>query len=639
MRRCVTHLVLSWCLAAVMCPGCSKSSPQHVAKLVQLDHIVQQQRGSAAWDEAVVGDEYHLGDAVRTGAEATAELSLARGGMLRMDPDTVIRFQGAPGESVDLDVEAGAIEVEAGDQEVVFDTSIGRARIEAGGSLRVRAEPGGGMRVEVLVGRAVIEPDDGPPMELGDGEGMSVDIEGAILEDEGMVAASEHDAGVIATPPPPKGDVKVVVTGSGATIETEKGWEALAPGEHDVADGAKLKVARKTSVELTRGGQRAVVRGAAVLVVGGPDGALVEAASGSVTVYAAERDTVVAVPGGVIVARGRQGGSTADVTVGAKGKPSDVTTKRGETEVRTESGDEVLAVGESAKVSATGKVEVAQRVPKRADIAIKAGESPVVHDSGAPTAIRIDFSGACSGEAIVESSPRSSFGKGVSRSAGRDGANLLFAAGTHYYRVRCATNDGFDATPKLSGSIRVTRDSGKKAFPSKPPATVIDADGRRYTVLYQNHLPAITFRWPDAPGSSGFEFHLEKKSGKTTVETTAKPKHTRSAGHCTEGEYTWWFTDKNGRESPKTKLVVDFDNTAATAYLEKVTAGANGRVHVEGAVLDGWSVAVAGRSISLDRHNRFSADVSPEGNSTAATVRISHSSRGVQYYVLRVVTG
>lgn len=638
MLRCVTHFAFLWCLTALFGLACSKSAPHHVAKLDRFEQLVERQRGNGSWAESTVGEKYGLGDAVRTGVEATAELSLARGGTLRMDPDTVIRFQGAPGQLVDLDVEAGSIEVEADDEEVVFDTSIGQARIEAGGSLRVRAEPGGGVRIEVLVGRAVIEPNDGPPIELGDGEGMSVDFEGAILEDEGVVAASEVDAGVIVPPPPAKGDVKVMVKGAGATIETETGWEALAEGEHDIADGAKLKVARKMSVELTRGDQRAVVRGAAVLVVGGPDGALVAAVSGSVTVHAAERDTVVAVPGGVIVARGRPGGSVADVTVGAKGKPSGVTTKRGETEVRTESGDEVLAVGESAKVSATGDVELGQRVPKRADIAIKAGESPVVHDSGAPTAIRIDFSGACSDEGLVEASPRSSFSKAVSRSAGRDGANLLFAAGTHYYRVRCATDDGFDATPKLSGSIRVTRDSGKKAFPNKPHATIIDADGRRYTVLYQNHLPAITFRWPEAPGSPGFEFHMEKKSGKTMVETTAKPKHTTSAGYCTEGEYTWWFTDKDGGESPRTTLVVDFDNTAATAYLDKVTAGANGRVHVEGAVLDGWSVAVAGKSISLDRHNRFSAEVSPEGNSTAATVRISHSSHGVQYYVLRVAT-
>jgi hypothetical protein len=149
-------------------------------------------------------------------------------------------------------------------------------------------------------------------------------------------------------------------------------------------------------------------------------------------------------------------------------------------------------------------------------------------------------------------------------------------------------------------------------------------------------LPAITFRWPEAPDASGYELHLKKKSGRSWVEPSSKAKHTTKAGHCTEGEYTWWFEGKDGAESPKTRLVVDFDNTAATAYLKKVTAGVAGAVHVEGAVLDGWSVSSGGGSVSLDRHNRFSADVSPGANQTAAAIRISHSRRGVHYYVLRV---
>src|SRR5690606_36032032 len=121
----------------------------------------------------------------------------------------------------------------------------------------------------------------------------------------------------------------------------------------------------------------------------------------------------------------------------------------------------------------------------------------------------IRFADACAGEGIVEVSSRPRFTGEVVWSKGTGSASVLLAARTHHYRVRCVSEGEVEDTVRARGTIRVMRDDGTRPLPTRPPENVVDADGRRYTVLYQNRLPEITFRWPRTAGSGPFVLHLE----------------------------------------------------------------------------------------------------------------------------------
>ena len=49
------------------------------------------------------------------------------------------------------------------------------------------------------------------------------------------------------------------------------------------------------------------------------------------------------------------------------------------------------------------------------------------------------------------------------------------------------------------GTVRVERDAGTSQLPARAPTSLVDADGRGYTVYYQNQLPEVRVRWPNAP--------------------------------------------------------------------------------------------------------------------------------------------
>jgi hypothetical protein len=181
----------------------------------------------------------------------------------------------------------------------------------------------------------------------------------------------------------------------------------------------------------------------------------------------------------------------------------------------------------------------------------------------------------------------------------------------------------------------VARDSGVQPLPRGAPRTTVDADGRRYTVLYQNLLPELTFRWPRPPAAGGYVLRVE--GGRQPVEQRAtQPSASFPSGRFDEGTYRFtWATADNARRSQPTTLTIDFDNAAPAAYVRQPAPGAaiSGTVHVEGAALDGASVSAGGHALSMDGQHRFNGDVAVGGEDACLAIRIAHPQRGVHYYL------
>jgi hypothetical protein len=94
------------------------------------------------------------------------------------------------------------------------------------------------------------------------------------------------------------------------------------------------------------------------------------------------------------------------------------------------------------------------------------------------------------------------------------------------------------------------------------PVTVVDTDGRRYTVFYQSRLPRIEVAWSAAPQADYYTLHLDSR----TIQTTT-PYHAFSEGDLAEGTHSVAFealTDPP-RRSKDTTIVVTPDQALPTA--------------------------------------------------------------------------
>jgi hypothetical protein len=83
-------------------------------------------------------------------------------------------------------------------------------------------------------------------------------------------------------------------------------------------------------------------------------------------------------------------------------------------------------------------------------------------------------------------------------------------------------------------------------------------------------------------------------------------------------------------------LSIEFDQTAPQVYIESPGNGTSwsGDVPVKGAVLPGWTAAVEGVAIPIDKQRRFNANVQPPAGKAIA-IRVAHPQRGVHYYLRR----
>lgn len=201
-------VVSAACSGRAGCDGCGTSgvlaTVERAQGLVEADTT-----GSAGgFARAARGVELRLGDAVRTAADARAQLALTGGGTLRVEPRSLVRFSATPGATVQfgIGVEAGTAELEAPlEEELVFSTEFGAARVARGS--RVLVTGGSEPRLEVVVGSAIVD-GDGGAVTLARGDRFLVVVGAAVLErraeaqapDAGRARPSSASAGLGARP-------------------------------------------------------------------------------------------------------------------------------------------------------------------------------------------------------------------------------------------------------------------------------------------------------------------------------------------------------------------------------------------------------------------------------------------------------
>src|SRR5690606_17367261 len=94
------------------------------------------------WEQAENGARFAVGDAIRTGPNATARLTLIDQSQLELAPKTTLRFlvDGAqPGEDA-LNVESGQVSLRVGIEELLLRTHIGLAKLLAGTEVTLRRQ-------------------------------------------------------------------------------------------------------------------------------------------------------------------------------------------------------------------------------------------------------------------------------------------------------------------------------------------------------------------------------------------------------------------------------------------------------------------------------------------------------------------
>jgi hypothetical protein len=274
--------------------------------------------------------------------------------------------------------------------------------------------------------------------------------------------------------------------------------------------------------------------------------------------------------------------------------------------------------------------------PSTVELSILAGESITVHDPSPPTALELT-GGGCGGELALETS-RDNFVSVDHRVRGRGRAALALPAGRHRYRVRCFEQGQLTERVAALGMLIVVRDPGERRLPERAPAATVDADGRRYTVRYQNLLPVLTLRWPSAPAAARYALELRPERGPARTRMLTTASATLPGGELGEGTHGFRFTAGTAR-SPEGSLRIAFDNAARIAYLSdprdrSFAPGAT--VRLRGAALARATVDVAGVAVTTDPQGRFDLRTVVPAQAYALALRVHYPGSGVHYFLRRV---
>jgi hypothetical protein len=268
--------------------------------------------------------------------------------------------------------------------------------------------------------------------------------------------------------------------------------------------------------------------------------------------------------------------------------------------------------------------------PTHADFALESPESATVHATSLPVDLGVTLPSCPDGQATLEV-----IGQGGKRpQAPSDSGSVLvrLGAGANRLRFRCgkAVSD--------EGVLRVQRDPATMELPKTVPHVAVEADGRKYTVRYQNVLPAVALSWPNAPAASSYTLVLKRRDRNQRF-TLRQPKHELASGELGEGDHEFSFSTEAGRRSATGMMRIVFDNTARSAYLSSPPEGSSpsgGSVTVAGAALLRSDVSVNGVRVDLDAQGRFRLDVPFKPGQSAVVVRVSHPVTGVHYYLRRM---
>lgn len=623
------RLVRLWLLfVCLLCAECTCGKPP-LARLQEVGGDVQRDFAAAVavWRVAAIGAAFEFGDAVRTGSAATATVVFDDEARLRLEPATTVRFvrELTHGAEATLHIEHGSVLVETTKAAIIVQTDLGPAVIQPGAVVRaVRKESG--MRLLVEVGAAQLDPGGPNERSLPAGHTIEVAIGAAVVD----VVASRTAGALTATSPAASAsafdELQVVAkVNNGSALMAHKGKSvALATVPQPVPSGALLRLKGTAEVTLSQGSREATLVGPGVYTVGEGEQWL-KADEGLVSLRG---NGVMVLPGGWIKAVG-EGPTWVEII--RHGQSTDVFVRAGGASVQQGEERLLLETAQGAHLDGRGARVVGRGVPYR-DFGVAAGASVVFHNAEPPTAVGFDFEGKCEHLGVVEVL----VGKEVSSwASGIASANLELPTGSHAYRLRCLSPAGVWSETGVSGRVVGYADSGATQLPNYAPSNAVNADGRKYTLLYQNRLPSVTVQWPNAPSADSYTLTHTGEGGVKTV-TTKTPRYNYPSGALGEGQHGFQFRSSLGRTSRKSIATIQFDNAAPKASISSPANGgfaANADVDVKGIALPGWDVLAQGQHLSTDAHGRFSGRVTASERGVLFT--FSHSKRGAHFYIRR----
>jgi hypothetical protein len=553
-------------------------------------------------------------------------LRLVPEGVMRVQNDTTIRFRATlPEQGLRrVEVSAGQAVIETASVELQVETAGGTTRIAPNSGVRVSSE-GESTQFVVQTGRAIIET-GGTEHEVTAGEGLALDLGQATVERfsaDTAPEANQTDAGGAAGDAGASAGLTLQVEGGAVEVRQGNSWAPLAPGSTNQPPGTDLRIGNASRVVLQRGSERVEVVGPGRITVAQPDQALLTARQGQVVGRAGDTPTVVAIPGGMVQIHEQ---SQARLGIGNDGETT-VSADEGRLTIRTTAGTVELAAGETTTVGRGG-----QATPARGgglpDLTVGGGESLVIHDPRPPTRLAIRLGCPEGGEVQVR---RGRKGPTVTTARDEKRAVVELRTGAYHYGVHCLADGQVDSEAKSRGRVRILRDSGTKQLPARPRVTV-DADGRRYSVHYQNRLPLVTFRWPEAPLAKRYHLVLEGQGGTRKIRLS-RPLHRQRLG---PGTATFHF-ELGGRRSRTSTVNLTQSRQSQPAYVVRPVEGraAIGQtVEVRGGTYAESQIFVVGHGpLKLNDRGRFSAQVTVPGGHQSLAVRVQNPLTGVHYFL------
>jgi hypothetical protein len=622
--RLALALCLAWSASCKGCHGCGKRSDLPLATVIELrgdtaqrDHAQRREH----WERVDARAKFHLGDGLRTDPPSSALLALADGAELQVRTATLIRFliDGAGDDEQGIDVQTGEALLSSGSEELRLRTRVGLAILAAGGRLLMTRQ-GNDLRLLLEVGEASFRNDRNELVKLAIGEGVLLKVGTAELPKPAVAAAHPE--------PPPEATTVAHVESDDIRMRArgEREWRALARGDHPLASGTGLRLPAGAKLGLTRGADSAELRGAGEFSLV-DDTNWVEVQRGDLRIVAVASDVTVIVPGGRIVVHAADGGSNANLHISDGEGALDV--ERGAAAFKNASTEQRLVAGGTyhwAFASNSGPEPEVSVGPDYANFGVAAGESCVVHAPEVPVALSFDFAKKCKGEGVVE------LVQGRQRSRAVGHANLSLGAGTRSYAIRCIDARGVPGNVVARGTAQVLRDAGTRKLPPVAPTSEIDADGRSYTIFYQNQLPNVRLRWPNAPSATSYQLMVDG-----TSMSVASSEHLFQSGSLRDGIHHLNF-EAEGRRSRTAEITVRFDNTAPTASLSAPIDGGfrpGDTVVIEGVALPTWKVSVQGGTIEKVGDDRFRGQVVTSEEHPDIAVRLVHPRLGTHYYLRR----
>lgn len=618
-------LLLSLSLLWLTAASCGDKKGAPVAELVELlEGKASQLKPNRDWGPADAGALFRNGDALRTDSSGIARIRFV-GELLRMGPSTTIFFGK---KNIDFD---GEIEVGQGLAQLGID--FGSAEVTATGRLRLKKRSDE-IRFEVLLGRATIT-NKGLVTDLQTGEELVFELGNGSIEKLAPVDAGLPDALSIDAAPPTPVAIAVAVKGRGVRAQETGGeWNSLKAGDHEILAKTAVALKKRSTITIKRGNDQVTVSGPANLVIGGAE--LVRLGGGTAQVVSKDASLAIAVPGGSVRVHPKPVTGRVRISVD-KRKKTNIKVQTGRATLEGKEGSKEIQLGDSGSIDLGGVVQASAPGPTNSHLTLYSrGGEVTLHDPNSPTNLRVDFSKDCE-YGVVEVAKRN-FRRPQQQRPGAGSAVIRLGSGRHRYRVRCFEDGELAKKPVSQSTIHIRKDAGGRPLPRKAPHNSVDADGRKYSVLYQNRLPAITFRWPRPIKAERYVLHVvaEDKSRRKRVVVN-KPLREFKSGVFKEGGYQFWF-ETDGKTSKTSRLSISFDNAAATGYLSspgpRSDLSSSRRVRVAGAAVSGWTVSVRGQRLKLDGQHRFDESVAVSKDGSVA-VRFAHPKHGVHVYLRR----